>query len=187
VFVSNIFAGMGVVPLSILVTIIVVRLGLDWLMKILSKSPVHLWAGSAALLILALPSYIVMEFGLQAFIFAGFGYFARRREDEGRVFQYAVFACLGYVFLQSFSYGLFGVKFVVLAAGMTLVTAALYKFEPKTYPEMTKDMSAAGRWFVQFCGRRTLEIYVGHLVLFKVIAVLAGVEGYEFMNWGWVW
>jgi len=100
VFASNIFAGMGLIPLSILVTIIVVRLALDPLMKILSKSPQHLWIGSAALLVVALPSFIVFEFGALAFIFAVFGYLVRHQkseEDKRQTFQYAVFVCLGYV------------------------------------------------------------------------------------------
>ncbi len=187
VFASNVFAGMGLVPLSILVTIIVVRLTLDPLMKFLSKSTAHLWAGSAALFIIALPSFIVFEFGALAFIFAVFGYLIRHHKDKEQIFRYAVFVCLGYVFLQSFGYALFGLKFFVLAGGMALVTGALFKFEPKTYPEMTKGMTGVGRKFVQVCGRYTLEIYVGHLLLFKTIAVLAGVQGYEFMNWSWVW
>ena len=190
VFASNILAGMGVFPFSILVSIIVVRLTLDPIMNLLSKSALHLWVGSGVLFIIALPSFILFEFGAQAFIFAIFGYLARRQQsekDRAQVFRYAVFVAMGYIFLQSFGYALFGLKFVVLTAGVAAVTLALYKFAPKTYPELTQKIPPAGKALVQVCGRHTLKIYVVHLLIFKTIAVLSGASGYVFMNWSWVW
>jgi len=190
VFVSNIVAGMGLLPLSILVSIIVVRLSLDPVMKILSKSAVHLWAGSAVLFVVALPSFVLFEFGALAFVFAIFGYLVRHQKDEADrrlSFQYGVFACLGYIFLQSLGYGLFEEKLVVLSIGVVCVVTALYKFKPKEYPEVSSQMSGVGRGFVKICGRYTLEIYVFHLLLFKMIAVLAGVAGFKYMQWSWIW
>ncbi len=187
VFLSNIVAGMGLLPLSILVSIMIVRLCLDPIMKQLSKSSTHLWVGSGVLFVVALPSFILFEFGALAFIFAIFGYLVRQHGPSIETFRYAVFVCLGYVFLQSLGYAIFDLQLVVMAIGMVGVTAALYNFKPQTYPEITKDMSCVGRRILHLCGRHTLEIYVGHLLLFKAVAVLIGVEGYEFMNWGWVW
>ena len=186
---SNIVAGMGVFPFNILVTIIIVRLTLDQFAPFLAKSSLHLWVGSVLLFIAAIPTFIIFEFGSLAFIFAMFGYMVRRREDfsHSQIFQYATFVCLGYAFLEAFGYALFGLKFFALAFGMAGVTYVLYHFKSQTYPALTTRLSTFGRDFLQLCGRHTLEIYVAHLLLFKAFALIFGLEGYGFLQWGWVW
>ena len=189
-FASNFVAGMGVFPLSILVAIAVVRLTLNPLMNVFSRSPTHLWVGSISLFIIALPSFILFEFGALAFTHAIFGYLVRHLKDEAdrrTAYQYAVFVCVGYVLLQSLGYGLDGAQMGVLAVGMTAITYGLYHFKPQTYPQLSQRATLLGRGFLQFCGRRTLEIYVGHLLLFKALAVYLGVEGFVLFNWEWVW
>lgn len=129
----------------------------------------------------------MFEYGAMAFVLAAFGYMARHHTDREQLFRYAVFVCLGYVFLQCISVGLFGAKFFALTLGVALVTTALFNFKAKTYPALGEKLGGVGRGIVQLCGRHTLEIYVGHLLVFKTIAVLIGAKGYEFMNWSWVW
>ena len=190
VFLSNIVAGMGIFPLNILVTILVVRLCLDKIMSVFSKSAVHLWVGSAILFVVTLPSFIIFEFGVQAFILAIFGYLVRHQQSEGdrrQVFQYAVFVALGYIFLQSLGYALYGPKQAVLAIGMIGVTYALYHFKAQTFEGLTQKLPGFVTGVLQICGRRTLEIYVAHLVLFKAVALALGIEGFKLFQWSWVW
>ena len=190
VVVSNIFAGQGVFPLNILVAIIVVRYFLDTIMRVLLTGPAYLWGGSVLLFIIALPSFIVFEFGAQAFLFAIFGYLVRYKNDKTKdqpIFSYAIFIGFTYVFLQAFGYALFDLKFVVLAFGVAAVMYALYGFQLKTYPVLTAKTFDAGVSLIQICGRRTLEIYVLHLLLFKAVALYMGTKGFEFLNWSWVW
>ena len=188
--ISNYIFGMGMFPLNILVTIAVVRLALNPLMDVLSRSTRHLWIGSVSLFILSLPTFIVFEYGALAFVMAIFGYLVRHQNDEDdqrQVYNYAVFIWVGYVFLQCFGYGLFGAKMAVLATGMAAVMYGLYHFKSLTFPQLTAKATILGRGFLQLCGRRTLEIYIGHLLLFKALALYMGLEGYELFSWEWVW
>lgn len=190
VFASNIVAGMGVFPVNILFTIVLVRLLIDKVMNKLSVSPAHLWAGSIVLFLLALPTFAVVEFGTQAFILAIFGYLVRHaqeQKDEGLVFRYAVFAALEYIFLQSVGYALYGPKLVVLMLGMAAVTYGLYHFKPQDYDALSQKIPAPVVGVLHLCGRRTMEIYVVHLLIFKALALYLGTEGFHLFAWNWIW
>ena len=186
-FLSNFVAGMGVFPLSILVTILVVRLLIDKIMPWLLMSRRALWLGAVGLFIIAAPSFILFEFGALAFLFAAFGYLVRRRSDHPDLVGYSVFLGAGYVILQSMGYALYGLEFFMFALGMAGVMAVLLRFRSETYPAYTKALPLAGVKLLHLCGRRTLEIYVLHLLVFKAIVLVFGFPRFGFMQWSWVW
>ncbi|MCC6597720.1 MAG: hypothetical protein IT559_02905 [Alphaproteobacteria bacterium] len=186
---ANLLTGMAVFPLNALVTIALIRVTIDPVMKVLMRSRLILWSGSAFLFVLVIPTFIFTEYGTQALITAIFGYLVRHREevkDEQLIIQYMCFALITFIILQFLTFGFTPAQMIFMGIGTAAVRSLLYYFSPKTYPALTEKLPKSVVWFVQICGRRTLEIYVVHLLLFKAMAVYLGMEGYNFLDWSWL-
>lgn len=158
---GNVLAGMSVFPLNALVTIALIRLGIDHVMVFAMRSRMHLWCMSALLFLLALPTGEACEYGTMALITAMFGYFIRHRDtinDERLIFQFMMFALFAFVSLQFVLFGFSVAQALFMALGTALVRLSLYYFKPKSYPDLTRNMTSSLRWFFRVCGRRMLEI-----------------------------
>ncbi|MCB1651911.1 MAG: hypothetical protein KDI46_07665 [Alphaproteobacteria bacterium] len=185
---GNISAGMPVFPLSALVTIGLLRVSIDPLMRIFLKSPWFLWGGSALLFVLAIPTGFLTEYGTLAMIMAVFGYIVRHKEtlpNKEHVFMYALLAFLSFIVTQFLTFSFSHFQFIIMSIGTAAIVAILYVFGLKTYPELTKTLPAPVTWLLQFGGRRTLEIYVVHLLLFKALATYWDLEGFGLLEWSW--
>lgn len=185
---GNILAGMPLFPLNILFTIAFVRIAIDRVMAAGLKETKALWGISLILFILILPSYFLSEYGVQALILAMFGYFVRRRHEVGNdklVIQYMVFALSSFVMMQQVYFAFTLAQFLFMVSGVAFAQVVLYYFRSYNYPSATKILPGFLVWLVQLGGRRTLEIYVVHLLLFKAIAFYLGMEGFGFFEWSW--
>jgi len=186
---ANFIFGMPIFSLNILVAIICVRLLLDPLMVVLNKdNQKYFWPVVVVLIVLGLPSQIMFEYGSFAFLAAVFGYMVRNKEryDLSFISNYMVAMFVGYLFVQYISFGFSMPQLVVMAVGTFFVWYALLKFDGKPLPELNDKLYAPARGFLKFCGRRTLGIYVGHLLLFKCAALLMGIEGFGLFAWDWL-
>jgi hypothetical protein len=185
---GNIVAGLAVFPLNALFTIIFIRMVLDAVMRFSSQSPPRLWGLSAVLLAIALPSALLSEYGTIGLITAMFGYLVRRAEYEsGKMHErpYMIFSILGFVALQHLFFAFTPAQAIVMAAGAGMVFILLSKFRARTYPRLSVMLPGPIGSFCRFCGRRTLEIYSAHLLAFKALALLLGLEGYGLFAWRW--
>lgn len=184
---ANIPTGQFILPLNILFTMIFVRLILDHIMVHVIKGPNEFWAINIMLLLLALPSFIITEYGTQAVIMAMYGWFIRHRDNENvpdnMLVQHTAFALISFVLIQGFLFGMGQAQFMVLQIGILAVMGVLFFFKPVEFPKLTKAMPAPALWFFKIGGRRTLEIYVFHLVLFKALAVEFG--RFAWFEWTW--
>lgn len=185
---ANFLVGMPVFPLNALVTIALIRISIDPVMNILMRSRATLWLGSALLFLCVLPTYMFTEYGTQALITGIFGYLVRKREDlkdDDLVIHYMIFALLTFVLLQWMVFDFTPLQMAFMAIGTMLVRTSLYYFSSKTYPDLTEKLPSPVTGLMRFCGHRTLEIYVVHLLLFKVAAVYLGMEGFGLLEWHW--
>lgn len=186
---GSIAVGMPVFPLNALVTIGLIRVSIDKVMAIGLKSKLRLWSLSIVLLVLVPPSYLLTEYGTQALITAMFGYFVRHRKDindDKLVIQYMVFALLTFVIVQQFIFGFSPEQFTFMVCGTAAVRVLLYYFDSRSFPRLTKFSPKPLICFTQVCGRRTLEIYVAHLMLFKLLALWLGIDGFNLFEFQWV-
>ncbi len=171
---ANFVVGKAIFPLNALVTIMLIRVMIDPVMKLALQNKYSIYLWSFFLLLLIIPTYSFTEYGTQALITAMFGYMIRHREtinNERLVFGFMVFALVSFVLAQQLNYGFSQEEFLFMALGTMCVRMYLYYFEARTYPHLTKILPAAATWLVQLGGRRTLEIYVVHLILFKLAAL----------------
>lgn len=165
--------GRAIFPLNILVSIIAVRIVLDPLMKFVLQDKRYFWAIAVGLFILIVPTYPWVEYGSLAIILAMFGYIVRA---GNKVFATPVilFAVLSYILSQQVLLQLSHIQFIAMTVGVLCVFGGLYFFTPQTYPQAEKRLSGPVTGVLKFTGRWTLEIYVVHLLLFKILAWLTG-------------
>ncbi len=181
--------GLAVLPLNVLFTLMGIRLSIDFLMKPVMNGRLPIWSLGALLLLLAIPTYFASEYGTQGVIMAILGYLIRHRDrlkNPGIITEYAIFVVMSYVVVEKFIFNFdwSQLAFVLVWSGVTC--AALCKFTPRAFPALSARMPLIIKAGVQFMGRRTLEIYVGHLILFKLIAVYIGDDRFEWFRLAWV-
>jgi hypothetical protein len=186
----NFIAGMAVFSLNALVTIILIRLSLDMVMKIALKSVEALILVLTVLFALILPTDMFSEYGTQGLVLAMFGYVIRNKPSikglsaNNLAFFMMLASAVIFVTAQQFYSWFTLMPFLFMAIGSTAVCCILYEFKPVDYPRLTRILGSAGA-VVRFCGHRTLEIYVAHLLLFKSMAMILDPEEYSFLQWSW--
>ncbi len=178
---ANMITGMPLLPLNALVTIIMIRLTIDYIMLPVMQEKISIWAISAVLFVLILPSYVVTEYGTQAIITAMFGYLVRHRAQVHRdlVLYYMFFALISFVLIQQILFQFDPAQLAVVILGTALIRSLLYNFKPVTLPRLTAHTPWLLKFPIQVMGRRTLEIYVIHLIIFKCIALYLGDDRFE--------
>ena len=184
---ANFVTGMAIFPLNALVTIILIRLLIDPVMRYSKFSDQHFWGRAAILIILVPFSYSLCEYGTLGLLTAMFGYMVRLNDkfDEKLIFKFMITVLITFLMVQYLTFDFTIVHFAVMAVGTAMIRLMLLDFKPKSYPKLTKRCGGAVTWVFQFCGRKTLEIYVAHLLLFKVICLLWAYEDFGFFAWSW--
>ncbi len=179
--VANFVVGIYVFPANILATIIISRLIIDFVMKIFFKDKISLYFICFTFFILVIPSYLLFEYGSLAFIMVMFGWLVRNKkegDDKKIVDAFMMFSLLSFVIYQQVYFGFDNAQTVFLVLGVIAVNLVLYYFRPHEFVELTNRLNGGVVWFIQACGRHTLEIYVAHLIIFKFTALYLGYEGY---------
>lgn len=192
---ADLVTGMYFTPFSILFTIMLVRLALDKAVHFADRSRAALWTLCAVLTVTILPSIMLGEYGTQGLILAIFGFMIRRQQDarinnieiadKTLLRDYTIFMTFIFIAWQQFAFGFATPSLIVMASGVMVTIWILSRFESKTYPDATAALPSIIVWSVQLMGRRTMEIYVAHLVLFKFAALLSGDDRFGWFDWEW--
>lgn len=188
-FVASYVTGMGMFPLNILVTILLCRWGIDKVMGPVMAGKRSLWIVSLVLLLLAIPTYPLVEYGTLALIVAIFGYLVRHKDNPkvtpNVIYGFTAFTILSYAVIQQLTFGFDTIQTVAVIVGMIPLCFYLIRMTPREYPELTQAMPAPVSGVIKLMGRRTFEFYVIHLVIFKLLSVYLGIEGGWF-EWHWL-
>ncbi len=188
--------GMPFFATNILVTMIAVRLSLDFISRLSAKNSVYFYAVTAILTILIIPTGFFTEYGTQGILSAMCGYFVRQRQSaivsedvkhskDAFAMWYMVYVQVVYAVLQLGYFGFSQNQFLVVIVGVVAVSWMLLRFKPVAYAAYTEKMPGLVTMLLQICGRRTLEIYVVHLVLFKCLALYLGYESFGLFEVEW--
>ena len=185
-------AGQSVFPVNVLGTMIAIRLVIDPVMKMMTQNAQAFMAFCLVLLLLALPSYAYTEYGTQGLLLAIFGYIMRNDPQipgfSGKFSLsngFCLFTVFTFVVMQELTFGFNTPQFMVLGAGIAAVCLVLTGFRPAELPELTRRLPAPATFLLRLFGRRTLEIYVIHLILFKILAAILDPERFAFLQWTW--
>lgn len=174
--VANFVVGLPFFALNALVTIIAIRLFLDPVMSYARQSVGALARVFVLLIILALPSGMVTEYGTMGLIFAVFGYIVRHKDDfmpERKIlFPVMIASFASFAVMQQLVFGFTSNAFLFMAAGTLGTCVLMMSFKAREFPGLTARTPAFFRAPVQWMGRHTLEIYVIHLLAFKAAAAI---------------
>ncbi len=183
----NAVVGMSLLPLNVLPTMIFIRLLLDKTMAYCLKSSWHLWLTATALLVISLPTYIITEYGTLGLILAMYGYMVRHRDSNVKITKalvqnFMVFTIITFLIMQQATFSFSKIQMTLCGLGIFIICYSLLNFQGKTYPLLTQKLPNFIHSSLHFCGRYTLEIYVVHLTLFKIAALMMGMKGYELFH-----
>ena len=181
--------GIGIFPLSALMSLIVVRITIDPLARRMLRGWPAFCGYAALLVLLVLPSAALFEYGTLVLLAGMLGYIVRhdavvqtaRRRNTTLIAMWfiTVAAVTG---AEEIVLRFSPLPFIVMAAGQGVTFALLCRFRPASYPDLTRRLSKPVAAALRFCGRHTLEIYVAHLLLFKVLACILEPGRFPFLR-----
>lgn len=176
---ADLVTGLYLLPLNILFTLLAVRLTIDPVVKFVAGGRGNLAIATVALVVAVLPTLFLTDYGTAGMLLALCGWFACHRGDDRvlerigpstvRVFLGVAWA--GFVLPQALLFRLPPAEAVVMGAGCLAVFGLLSWFRPEVFPGLTARLGPAAA-AIRFTGRRTLEIYVVHLILLKVLGAI---------------
>lgn len=188
---ATIVTGDYVLPFNVIFTMLLIRKIIDPVMKRASKNYEILFGMAVNAAFLAIPTGFLVEYGTAGMLFAMFGWLMRNRENtsysmKGVVEVFALIFCVGaYSCYQLFTFSFYPEQSYAAVGVIALVTILLYFFRPVVFSESSKIIPAPFLWILQLAGRRTLEIYVLHHIVFKVVSLLGGHTHYEWFDPAW--
>lgn len=182
---ASIVAGQSIFPMSILATIILVRMTMNMLMDVAMENPRNFWSLSAVMMVLILPTIFLFEYGSEGFLLAMVGYLIRRKDQvSGMLIDlFMLFAFSIFVAAETLIFGFDRQMVILMSAGLVAVFIILHYFTAQEFPKLTKALPVFATKSVQIFGRHTLLIYVGHIILFKIIAMFLFPERFQLFNW----
>lgn len=184
---ANIVVGSYLLSLNILFSMLIVRMVLDPLLDAALRSVREFALITFSLTLVMLPTIFLWEYGTQGIMIAMLGYMIRNRErikalhpDAFEIFY--VVNVLLFIGFQSFIFMFNKAEIVALSILSVISFVSLYYFRPMTFPELTAKLPRHLVRLLQFGGRKTLEIYVVHLLLFKIMAMVLFPDSYSWFQ-----
>lgn len=186
----NPVVGMAIFPMNALCTIIIVRLVLDRCAGALFRNYETFLIGLLILALLIPPTAIFTEYGSMWLIGALFGYAVRNRPDlglgpRGAAFVPAalcLFSTAAFAVSQQMNFQFDPPLCAAMVGGSALVFWGLMRVRVAELPRFTDMLPGWGRAGLRLGGRRTLEIYVAHLVVFKLVAACVDPDYFIWWN-----
>ena len=161
-------------PINILFTFLIIRLTLNPLMKFLEVEFLRIAIFFIPLFILSVLTLDYFEYGTLGFYCAIIGYLVRRQNDltitSKQITILAIMAFGFYWLNQTLLFGFSSMNSAFVMFCFIPLAVYLSEFQSKTYPELTSKLGPF-KHAIFLTGRRTLEIYVIHVILFKAIGV----------------
>jgi hypothetical protein len=181
---SNLTVGQPLLPLNMLFTIIFMRLAIDPVMGLIARHPRMLYPVLVGLFVLTFPTVIVFEYGAISLGIVMLGYLCRHQAQllsQAVIDRYTIFivAILTAFFHNFFQTEVFFPTFTPFEKagsliGLILTMLALVFFKPRIYEGSALRLPRVLVGCVQLAGRRSLEIFAIHLIIFKILSVLLG-------------
>lgn len=190
VAVSAVIAGQYILPLNILFTILALRYFRKSAVLRTFHSAETMRGMFFILLFLYFPTQILFEYGALAMLMVLFGFMVRNKEQlSERIAQKYMLMFAGASFLTF--YVALGVALpsvsdmqaLFMFVGFAVLAIGLWHFKPVVFPQARGFMAGSFIALFQFMGRRTLEIYVAHILIFRGIAMVLYPDTYGFMQW----
>ncbi|MCB1865487.1 MAG: hypothetical protein KDG50_08645 [Chromatiales bacterium] len=186
---SSFVVGEPIFPLSVLVTIIVARLCKIPCADFAFPGIGRMLVTAVLLTALVWPSLFAFEYGALGMLFALYGHAVRHRSGDSRgapgVRVFMPLSALAYIGYQQLYFRFSLLDGLTMAAGVIAIGLLLGLFESHRYARLTAALPTAMTAVLKLTGRRTLEVYVIHLLAFKVLAALLYPERHSLFELHW--
>jgi hypothetical protein len=163
-----------VFALNVLVTIMAIRLSVDYVMNFITRSRYIFFIASILMALFYVATNMVFEYGTIALMFAVLGYMVRHKNRvfdltplRGQdIYIFASFTFLIFCVFQNAQFHFSAMQLCVMAGLSLAMTVAMMAITPREFPRIRNKTIIQA---LHVGGRKTLEIYVAHLIVFKVI------------------
>lgn len=183
---SYLIAGNALLPLNILFTIIVARAVLDTLALITFRNLEGFLLGMLAMFLIVIPTAGLFDYGTTALLWALFGYVLRHHLKLGwgrdKVIGFGILTAIIYMLYQFLFFAFNSIETLIMIIGVSISSVLLFKFKPMVLPQITDKIPSVLSHILKFTGRKTLYIYVIHIILFLTIAFFMSPERYELFH-----
>lgn len=190
---SSLIAGQHLLPLNILFTMAFLRLYRDGFVRYGLGSAQALRGMFFILFFLSFPTSLLVEYGAIAMLITLVGFIARRRDvvyqiiERKYVLMFVVVSFFSLFIIQGVTMPTLNeVQALVLLIGYVALGVTLWRFEPVEYTDANKFIAGSFIRMFQIMGRRSLEIYVMHIVAFRLTAMVLFPEKYVFWEWKFI-
>jgi len=187
---SSLMAGQFLMPFNILFTLALMRKYRNGIAQGVLRSPQALRGMFFILFLLSFPSAIFLEYGSLAMLIMLAGFIARRKDsvyeriERKYILMYVAAAFFTtYIMVGVQMPYMTGVQALVLTLGYALLGVVLWRFKPMVFVDARKYMAGSFIALFKFMGRWSLEIYVVHIVAFRIVAMIMSPDRFPF--WGW--
>ncbi len=165
--------GISLLPLNIIFMFLVIRLSRGFVMKRATMDFEKLIGVFWLLALLIIPSKFFFEYGAVGYMFALAGYMARRKDSLDnisitQIYGFMMLSVTAYTAMMWYEIGFDTLNTGFLFLMLTCVCLPLIHFKPHTFERKSTFLSVI-KYPLFLTGRRTLEIYVLHLLLFMYI------------------
>lgn len=187
---SAVIAGQYLLPINILVTLILARYARGWIVVNGLRNGESLRGMFFILFLMSLPTALIFEYGTYGFLFVLLGVIVKNKEEVYdivdqrylKLFAFASFAM--FYILQGVALPhASGPQALFMMGGFMGVGLVLWNFCSVTFDRAPKFMAGSFIWMFKLLGRRTLEIYVLHILIFRAICMYLYPEKYTFLDW----
>jgi hypothetical protein len=189
VCVAGLVFGSGVLPVNILFSIIIVRLVLDYCAGLMFHSAAMLWVVPSLLIIMAVPTNIMFEYGALGIMVAMMGWMLRHRAEKPAVRRalplFTAATILTHVMMTFLVFSFTALETKLMPLVFFATYGLMFLFGAKSYPVLTKKLPKLVVLALQFMGRYSLYIYVFHIVLFMFFALWRNPEKFQLFQWSW--
>lgn len=169
-------AGLPIFPLSILMSFLLIRYGLDKLMAYVMSKPECFWQINFCFVLIVIPTSFLFEYGVQGVSIAMLGWMVRRWQEKDPhitkdiVHTQFLFSILNYIFWECITFGFNKDEMFVLSFFIISIMGGMIFFRDTRFPGFSSPVFMPFRWLLQFGGRWTLEIYIIHILIFQTLA-----------------
>jgi hypothetical protein len=141
-----------VFPMNALVTIIALRFTIDLIMGFILRSRYIFVLSSILMTLFYVATNLVVEYGTLALMLDYVGF--------------SILTFVAFCLFQNATFQFDDIQFAMMGILTFACMAILMTMRPMTFPQIKGGMVVR---VLQYCGRNTLDIYVAHLLVFKVI------------------
>ncbi len=167
-------------PISAIATLVIARALVDPVMDFALKSKTRFWGVQALLVLLIMPTSDYLEYGTIALLFAEAGWLVRHRgrmaADIVSLPHFFVFATAIFLAFSQYTFGFSAPQLAFVVASTGGAAWLMYHFDGLVREDLRRrraEKDDLARRVVKFLAHRSLEIYVVHLAIFKLMIVWA--------------